>query len=103
MIDTAGPDTNAAGQADWLSDAVFYEIYPQSFADSNRDCNGAMPGVLAHLDHLQWLGVNTIWFNPCFASPFVDAGYDVSDYLTVAPRYGTNDDLIAVIGAARER
>ena len=62
-----------------------------------------MPGVLAHLDHLQWLGVNTIWFNPCFASPFVDAGYDVSDYLTVAPRYGTNDDLIAVIDAARER
>ena len=89
--------------ADWLSDAVVYEIYPQSFADSDGDGIGDLPGVLAHLDHLQWLGVNTIWFNPCFASPFVDAGYDVSDYLQVAPRYGTNGDLVAVVDAARSR
>ncbi|MET0862834.1 MAG: alpha-amylase family glycosyl hydrolase [Nakamurella sp.] len=96
-------ETAAPSPADWLSDAVFYEIYPQSFADSTGDGIGDMPGVQAHLDHLQWLGVNTIWFNPCFASPFVDAGYDVSDYLRVAPRYGTNADLIAVIDAARDR
>jgi len=89
--------------ADWLSDAVCYEIYPQSFADSNGDGVGDMPGVLAHLDHLQWLGINTIWFNPCFASPFIDAGYDVSDYLRVAPRYGTNGDLLEVIDAAKAR
>ena len=88
---------------DWLTDAVIYEIYPQSFADSNGDGIGDMPGVLAHLDHLQWLGVDAVWFNPCFASPFVDAGYDVADYLLVAPRYGTNDDLVAVIDAARDR
>ncbi len=89
--------------SDWLRDAVIYEIYPQSFADSNGDGIGDFPGALAHLDHLQWLGIDTIWFNPCFASPFADAGYDVSDYLRVAPRYGTNDDLIAFVAAARER
>ncbi|HET7475493.1 MAG TPA: alpha-amylase family glycosyl hydrolase [Dermatophilaceae bacterium] len=87
----------------WLADAVFYQIYPQSFADSDGDGVGDFPGVLAHLDHLAWLGVNAIWFNPCFASPFRDAGYDVSDYLRVAPRYGTNEDLVAVVDAARER
>jgi alpha-glucosidase len=87
----------------WLSQAVCYEIYPQSFADSDGDGIGDFPGVLAHLDHLEWLGVNTIWFNPCFASPFTDAGYDVSDYLQVAPRYGSNADLIRFVDAARER
>ena len=95
---TADPEPH-----DWLRDAVVYEIYPQSFADSNGDGIGDLPGVLAHLDHLQWLGIDTIWFNPCFASPFVDGGYDVSDYLRVAPRYGTNDDLVAVVDAARAR
>ncbi|HEY5833429.1 alpha-amylase family glycosyl hydrolase [Streptomyces sp.] len=88
---------------DWLSDAVLYQIYPQSFADSNGDGIGDFPGVLARMDYLAWLGVDVIWFSPCFASPFADAGYDVADYLTVAPRYGTNDDLQAVIEAARER
>ena len=87
----------------WLTDAVFYEIYPQSFADSNGDGIGDLRGVIDHLDHLTWLGVDAIWFNPLFASPFVDAGYDVSDYLEVAPRYGTNDDLIDLIAQARAR
>jgi alpha-glucosidase len=87
----------------WLADAVIYEIYPQSFADSGGDGIGDFPGVIAHLDHLQWLGVNTIWFNPCFASPFVDAGYDVSDYVQVAPRYGTNDDLVRLVEEAKAR
>jgi len=94
---------SAGAPAGWLADAVIYEIYPQSFADSGGDGIGDLPGVLAHLDHLAWLGVNTIWFNPCFASPFFDAGYDVSDYLQVAPRYGTNEDLVAVVSAARDR
>jgi len=95
--------TSTPAPSDWLSDAICYEIYPQSFADSGGDGIGDMPGVLAHLDHLQWLGVDTIWFNPCFASPFVDAGYDVSDYLSVAPRYGTNEDLVRVVEGARAR
>jgi glycosidase len=90
-------------QGQWLNDAVFYEIYPQSFADSNGDGIGDLPGVIEHLDHLAWLGVNTIWFNPCFASPFRDAGYDVSDYEQIAPRYGTNDDMSALVQAAQQR
>ncbi len=77
----------------WLEKAVFYEIYPQSFFDSNGDGIGDLPGILQKLDYLQFLGVNAVWLNPCFASPFQDAGYDVSDYYQVAPRYGTNADL----------
>ena len=87
----------------WLADAILYEIYPQSFADSDGDGIGDLRGVLDHLDHIESLGVNTIWFNPCFASPFRDAGYDVSDYLRIAPRYGSNDDMAELVAAARER
>lgn len=87
----------------WLDDAILYQIYPQSFADSDGDGIGDFPGALERLDYLRWLGVTTIWFSPCFASPFGDAGYDVADYLTVAPRYGANDDLTALVEAARTR
>jgi glycosidase len=87
----------------WLDDAVFYEIYPQSFYDTNGDGIGDIPGILAKLDYIQSLGVNAIWLNPCFASPFQDAGYDVADYYQVAPRYGTNDDLVQLFAEARRR
>jgi maltose alpha-D-glucosyltransferase/alpha-amylase len=95
--------THATTCPRWLADAVIYEIYPQSFADSNGDGIGDLAGVRQHLDHLEWLGVDVIWFNPCFASPFRDAGYDVSDYLTIAPRYGTNEDMAALIQEAKAR
>jgi maltose alpha-D-glucosyltransferase/alpha-amylase len=88
---------------DWLADAVMYEVYPQSFADSDGDGIGDLRGVIDHLDHIASLGVDVLWFNPCFASPFVDAGYDVEDYLTIAPRYGTNDDMVELVARARER
>src|SRR3982750_2176306 len=87
----------------WLQDAVLYEVYPQSFADSDGDGVGDLRGVIDRLDHIASLGVDAIWFNPCFASPFVDAGYDVADYLRIAPRYGTNDDLTELVARARER
>ena len=87
----------------WLSDAVLYQIYPQSFADSDGDGIGDLRGALDRLDHLSWLGVDTLWLSPCFASPFGDAGYDVADYLSVAPRYGTNEDMVALVDAARSR
>ncbi|MFI4912759.1 MAG: alpha-amylase family glycosyl hydrolase [Sedimentisphaeraceae bacterium JB056] len=77
----------------WLSKAVFYEIYPQSFYDSNDDGIGDIPGIIEKLDYIKSLGFNAIWINPCFESPFDDAGYDVSDYYKVADRYGTNADL----------
>lgn len=87
----------------WLSDAVFYQIYPQSFADSDGDGIGDFGGIADRLDHLSWLGVNTVWLNPCFASPFRDAGYDVADYFTTAPRYGTDDDLAGLVDLAGRR
>ncbi len=87
----------------WLADAVLYQVYPQTFADSDGDGIGDLRGAAGRLDHLAWLGVDTVWFSPLFASPFGDAGYDVMDYLAVAPRYGTNEDLVALVAAARER
>lgn len=77
----------------WLDSAIFYEIYPQSFRDANADGVGDIPGIIEKLDYVRELGCNAIWLNPCFESPFQDAGYDISDYYTVAPRYGTNSDL----------
>ncbi|MFD0524148.1 alpha-amylase family glycosyl hydrolase [Paractinoplanes durhamensis] len=88
---------------DWFADAVLYEIYPQSFADSDGDGVGDLRGVIDRLDHIASLGVTVIWFNPCFASPFVDAGYDVSDYLAIAPRYGSNDDMVELVTKAGRR
>lgn len=78
---------------EWLSKAIFYEIYPQSFQDTNADGIGDFEGIIRRLDYIKELGCNSIWINPCFASPFMDAGYDVADYYKAAPRYGTNDDL----------
>ncbi len=74
-----------------------------SFADSDGDGIGDLRGIAEHLDYLAWLGVTAVWLNPCFVSPMRDAGYDVADYLTIAPRYGTNDDLAELAGEAGAR
>ncbi|MFI1397107.1 alpha-amylase family glycosyl hydrolase [Streptomyces sp. NPDC020681] len=87
----------------WLADAVLYQIYPQSFADSNGDGIGDLAGIESHLDHLAWLGIDTVWINPCFASPMRDAGYDISDYYAIDPRYGSKDDLAGLVAAAGRR
>ena len=87
----------------WLTTAVFYQIYPQSFYDSNGDGIGDLPGVAAKLDYIKSLGVNAIWLNPIYDSPFNDAGYDVSDYCLVAPRYGTNEDARTLFREAHKR
>jgi len=79
---------------------VFYQIYPQSFFDANGDGIGDLNGIEAKLPYLQALGINALWLNPCFVSPFKDAGYDVSDFLRIAPRYGDNSDLCSLLGAA---
>ena len=88
---------------EWLKDTVFYEIYPQSFKDTNGDGIGDLQGIIDKLDYVKELGANALWINPCFDSPFRDAGYDVRDYKKVAPRYGTNEDLVRLFKEAHER
>ncbi len=90
-------------QPAWLDNAVFYEIYPQSFCDTNGDGIGDFNGIISKLDYIKELGCNAIWLNPCFESPFGDAGYDVSDYYSVAARYGTNEDLKRLFGEVHKR
>jgi alpha-glucosidase len=77
----------------WYQHAVFYEIYPRSFRDSNGDGIGDLNGIAAKLDYLKALGVDAIWIAPCFPSPQVDFGYDVSDYQNIDPMFGTLDDF----------
>ncbi len=88
---------------DWLHTAVFYQIYPQTFYDSNGDGIGDVEGIIQKLDYVKSLGVDGFWINPFFESPFNDAGYDVSDYYKVAPRYGTNDDAKCMFEEAEKR
>ena len=87
----------------WLKDAVFYEIYPQTFCDSNGDGIGDINGIISKLDYVKSLGCNAIWLNPIFDSPFMDAGYDVRNYYLVAERYGTNADAKRLFETAHEK
>jgi maltose alpha-D-glucosyltransferase/alpha-amylase len=88
---------------EWLHQAVFYQIYPQTFYDSNGDGIGDLEGIIQKLDYVKSLGVDGIWINPFFTSPFHDGGYDISDYYHVAPRYGTNQDVERLFGEAHRR
>jgi alpha-glucosidase len=100
------PEPGEGGRAvepAWWRDGVLYQIYPRSFADSNRDGVGDLRGVVERLDHLEWLGVDGIWLNPTMPSPNEDWGYDVSDYMDVHPDLGTLEDLDALIAEAGRR
>ena len=88
------------GAIPWWRGAAIYQIYPRSFADSNGDGVGDLPGLTAHLDHVARLGVDAIWISPFFASPMKDFGYDVSDYRAVDPLFGTLADFDALIERA---
>src|SRR5215469_13781994 len=81
----------------WWQHAVFYEIYPRSFADSNNDGVGDLKGIASKLGYLHELGVDAIWITPCFPSPQVDFGYDVSDYENIDPMYGTLADFDGLV------
>ncbi|HUS21900.1 MAG TPA: alpha-glucosidase [Aeromicrobium sp.] len=87
----------------WWQSAVVYQIYPRSFADSNGDGVGDLPGVLAHLDYIADLGIDVIWLSPVYRSPQDDNGYDISDYQDIDPLFGTLDDLDELIDAVHER
>lgn len=88
---------------EWLKTAVFYEIYPQSFKDSDVDGIGDFNGIIEKLDYIKNLGCNAIWMNPCYDSPFKDAGYDVRNYKQVAKRYGTIEDLCRLFTQVHEK
>jgi alpha-glucosidase len=87
----------------WWQHAVFYELYPRSFADSNNDGIGDLKGITSKLDYLRDLGVDAIWISPCFPSPQVDFGYDVSDYENIDPMYGTLADFDRLASEAKKR
>jgi alpha-glucosidase len=93
----------ATDEKNWWRNAVFYEIYPRSFADSNNDGIGDLKGITAHLDYLKQLGVDAIWLTPCYPSPQVDFGYDISDYEAIDPKYGTMADFDRLIAEANKR
>jgi alpha-glucosidase len=88
---------------EWWHHAVFYEVYPRSFADSNNDGIGDLNGITSKLDYLKQLGVDAIWITPCFPSPQVDFGYDVSDYENIDPMYGTLADFDQMVSEAKKR
>ena len=97
---------NSATAADghpWWQHAVFYELYPRSFADSNGDGIGDLNGITSKLDYLKTLGVDAVWITPCYPSPQVDFGYDVSDYEAIDPMYGTLRDFDRLAAEAKKR
>jgi len=100
--------TSAAGRQierapGWWKSAVVYQIYPRSFADSNGDGVGDIPGITARVDHLADLGVDVVWLSPVYASPQDDNGYDISDYEDIDPTFGSLADLDALIEALHAR
>ena len=87
----------------WWQDTVIYEVYPRSFKDSNGDGIGDLNGITSKLDYLQNLGIDAIWITPCFPSPQVDFGYDVSDYENIDAMYGTLADFDRLVAEAKKR
>lgn len=87
----------------WWQEAVFYQIYPRSFADGNGDGIGDFPGIITQLDYLHDLGIDALWLSPHYPSPFLDCGYDISDYADVGPEYGTLEDFKAFLHEAHAR
>ncbi|MGI8768479.1 MAG: alpha-glucosidase [Propionibacteriaceae bacterium] len=94
---------HAADESQWWKSAVVYQIYPRSYADSNGDGIGDLPGITAHVDYLSELGIDLVWLSPVYVSPQDGNGYDISDYCAIDPSFGTLADLDEVIDALHER
>jgi alpha-glucosidase len=88
--------------APWWREAVVYQVYVRSFADSDGDGLGDLPGITAHLPYLRDLGVDAVWLTPFYPSPQHDAGYDVADHRGVDPRFGRLGDAEALLRRAHE-
>ncbi|MEJ5915235.1 glycoside hydrolase family 13 protein [Pseudokineococcus sp. 1T1Z-3] len=100
--ETAVEPTPAAAGGQWWRSAVIYQVYPRSFADSDGDGMGDLPGITARLPHLVELGVDALWLSPFYTSPQHDAGYDVADYRDVDPRFGELADADVLLARAKE-
>jgi len=87
---------------DWVDDAVFYQIYPQTFKDTDEDGIGDLEGIISKLDYIKSLGINALWLSPFYESPFCDAGYDVADFYKVDSRYGDNETAKKLFEKAHE-
>ena len=96
-------DTTPNNKGTWWKEGILYQIYPQSFKDTNGDGFGDFKGVIEKLDYIQSLGVTMVWMNPFFDSPLVDNGYDVSNYRAILPRYGTMEDFQQMLDGLHER
>ncbi|MFE7649004.1 glycoside hydrolase family 13 protein [Streptomyces phaeoluteigriseus] len=94
-------DTTPGTREDWWRDAAIYQVYPRSFADGDGDGTGDLAGVRAKLPYLAELGVDAVWFTPWYLSPLADGGYDVADYRTIDPAFGTLDEAEKLIAEAR--
>lgn len=90
-------------QKKWWHDKVAYQIYPKSFCDSNGDGIGDLKGIISKLDYLKQLGIDILWLSPIYASPFVDQGYDISDYYAIAEQFGTMEDFDELLAEAKKR
>jgi len=106
---TPAPRTSPDGQSGagdrdplWFKRAVFYEVLVRGFADSNDDGVGDFPGLIQRLDYLRWLGVDCLWLLPFNDSPLRDGGYDIKDYYSVLPAYGTVDDVRELVSRAHD-
>lgn len=86
-----------------FKDLIFYEIYPTSFYDSNDDGIGDLNGITLKLDYLKDLGINALWLNPFYLSPFKDGGYDITDHKQIDPRFGTLSDFKHLLDEAHKR
>ena len=101
-LTTLGANARDKGPA-WLDNALFYQIYPSSFMDTDSNGIGDLPGITQKLDYIKSLGVNALWLNPIFESGWFDGGYDVIDFYKVDPRFGTNTDLVTLLNEAHKR
>jgi alpha-glucosidase len=100
---TAAKPDGAPVQEPWWKHAVFYQVYPISFQDTNGDGKGDLKGITQRLDYLKTLGVDAIWLTPIYPSPLVDFGYDISDYVAIDPVYGTMADFDKLVSEAKKR
>lgn len=102
--ETARPgDVNAPLHEKWWKEAVFYQVYPRTFMDSNGDGTGDLQGIISKLDYLKDLGINALWLSPIYDSPMADNGYDIRDYRKINPEFGTLADFTALLEGVHER